>query len=114
MQNKRKCLCVCSLIMTGTGKVAAKQGKIYEFDGSNFTNEFGNNRHTISERDFCHYFAEINDESFTFAQQSKAGSEDYAQISAFVEWVASLSKIEYAAHEQLIAVINAAQKLLPC
>jgi hypothetical protein len=43
---------------------------------------------------------------------SKAGFEDSTQIYAFVSWVASLSKTEYAAHEQLIAVIDKAQKLL--
>ena len=37
--------------------------------------------------------------------------EDPTQISAFVGWVASLSKTEYAAHQQLVAVINQAQKL---
>lgn len=52
--------------------------------------------------------------SKTVAQHSKAGSEDSTQISAFVNWVASLSKTEYAAHQQLVAVINQAQKLLPC
>ncbi len=113
MQNKKKCLCICSLIMRGTGKVAAEQGKIYDFDGGSFTNEYGVSDHHMG-RDFSLYFAEIDDESFTCAQQSKAGSEDSAQISAFVNWVASLSKTEYAAHEQLIAVIDKAQKLLPC
>ena len=34
------------------------------------------------------------------------------QISAFVEMVAGLSKTEYAAHEQLVSIINQAQKLL--
>ena len=58
--------------------------------------------------------AEQGEPSKTILQQSKAGSEDFAQISAFVEWVASLSKTEYAAHEQLVCVIEKAQKLLPC
>ena len=40
--------------------------------------------------------------------------EDSTQIFAFVRWVASLSKTEYAAHEQLVCVIEKAQKLLPC
>ena len=46
-------------------------------------------------------------------QPTQQGSEP-SEISAFVNWVASLSKTEYAAHEQLVFVINAAQKLLPC
>lgn len=44
---------------------------------------------------------------------AEQGSEP-SEISAFVSWVASLSKTEYAAHEQLVAVIDKAQKLLPC
>ena len=38
--------------------------------------------------------------------------EAYTQITAFVEWVASLSKTEYAAHQQLVAVIEKAQKII--
>ena len=63
----------------------------------------------------CLNFYEALEEKFNSAlrQPTKQGSEP-SEISAFVNWVASLSKIEYAAHEQLIAVIVKAQKLLPC
>jgi len=44
---------------------------------------------------------------------TQQGSEP-SEISAFVNWVASLSRIQYSSNDKLAEIIEKAQKLLPC
>lgn len=56
--------------------------------------------------------AKTNEAAEQHTTQAKAAEAlPDGEIVAFVKWVASLSKIEYAAHRQLVDVIERAQQL---
>jgi hypothetical protein len=44
--------------------------------------------------------------------KEKIEPKNYEKIYAFVKFVSQVSKTEYEAHSQLIAIINHAQKIL--